>query len=252
MTTQQNEPKIIIEETPDQATQTAASLFKGIVCEAVADQKTCCLALSGGTTPHRLYEQLAQSALSEEIPWGQVEVFFGDERCVPQDHPESNYRMAQRALLDHVPIKLNQVHPMPADSQDIDAAAGDYERLIRKIVPAEQAGIPRFDLILLGMGADGHIASLFPDSQSLDEDRKLVVSHYVPVMDRRRMTFTFPLINSARNVLILITGSDKVEVVRDVLKHDEAKRRLLPAARVCPTNGVLIYVLDRAAGRLVG
>ncbi len=181
-----------------------------------------------------------------------MEIFFGDERDVPQDHVESNFRMVQRSLLDHVPIDLARVHPMPADAEDIQAAADQYEQAIRRIVPSEGGPIPRFDLILLGMGGDGHTASLFPNTDALKEHKRLVHAGFVPVLGRKRMTFSFPLINAARNVMFLVTGSDKAEAVLGVLGDSEEIRKQLPAAAVRPTDGALIIVLDAAAARLTG
>jgi 6-phosphogluconolactonase len=244
--------RVLVERTAEQATATAADLFKTIVCEAVGRRNAAHVALAGGTTPHSLYQKLAADAVSGQMPWRDVEIFFGDERDVPQDHVESNYRMVQRALLDHVPIDPARVHPMPADAEDIQAAADQYEQAIRRTVPADGGQIPRFDLILLGMGGDGHTASLFPNTEALGEHRRLVYAGFVPVLGRNRMTFTYPLINAARNVMFLVTGSDKAEAVLGVLGDSEDIRRQLPAAAIQPTDGCLIIVLDAAAARLTG
>ncbi len=244
--------KVIVERTAERATATAAVLFKSTVCEAVGQRGRAHVALAGGTTPHALYQKLAADATSGEVPWREVEVFFGDERDVPQDHVESNYRMAQRALLDHVPIDPSRVHPMPADAEDIQTAAQQYEQTIRQAVPTDGGQVPRFDLILLGMGGDGHTASLFPDTDALKEHTRLIYAGFVPVLGRSRMTFTYPLINAARNVMFLITGGDKAEAVLGVLGDSEEIRRRLPAAAVQPHNGSLVMVLDAAAARLTG
>jgi 6-phosphogluconolactonase len=244
--------QVIVERTAEQATATAAALFKTIVCEAVGHRGRAYIALAGGTTPHALYQRLAADATSGEVPWREVEVFFGDERDVPQDHVESNYRMAQRALLDHAPIDPSRIHPMPADAEDIQTAAQQYEQTIRQVVPAEGGGLPRFDLILLGMGGDGHTASLFPNTDALKEHQRLVYAGFVPVLGRKRMTFTYPLINAARNVMFLVTGTDKAEAVLGMLGDSEKIRSELPAAAVRPTHGAMIIVLDAAAARLTG
>ncbi len=247
-----NSRKVLVEATGSQAAATAGLLFKTIVCEAVSEKNTCCAALSGGTTPHGLYQSLVSSATTGEVPWECVELFFGDERDVPQDHTDSNYRMVQRTMLDHVPIDPRRVHPMPADRVQLESAAAEYEQLIRSVVPAGDDGIARFDLILLGMGHEGHVASLFPRTPAVDEQEKLVVAHHVSTLGRWRMTFTFPLINAARNVLMLVTGEDKAQAVADILSNDPARSELLPAARIAPRNGTLIMVLDAAAARLSG
>ena len=237
--------KVLVEETPEQATALAGELVKTIMCDAVSERGACHIALAGGTTPHLLYQQLATSCASGEVPWGQVQVFFGDERDVPHDHVESNYHMAQKTLLDHVPVEPSAVHPMPADSTDLPQAAADYEQSIRRIVPGEP---PRFDLVLLGLGADGHTASLFPGTDAVAETSKLVTSNFVPVLGRHRMTFTFPLINAARCVILLVTGEDKADAVAALLGDDEAARKDLPAARLT-LDANFILVLDAAAAR---
>ncbi|MHC4295355.1 MAG: 6-phosphogluconolactonase [Planctomycetota bacterium] len=245
----QDNPKVLVEETAEEATALASELFKSIICEAVDEEGICYLALAGGTTPYALYEQLARSCASGEVPWEQVQVFFGDERNVPQDHVESNYRMVQRTLLDHVPVQPTQVHPMPADSDQLDDAAAEYESLIRQLVPSEGAASPQFDLVLLGMGGDGHVASIFPGTDSVAEEKKLIAACFVPVLGRNRMTFTFPLINAARNVLLLVTGQDKAEAVGALLGDDPNARERLPAARIAP-NGLFTVVLDAPAAKL--
>ena len=240
--------EVYVEPSVEQATGLASKFVKSIVAEAVSRHGFCYLALAGGTTPHGLYLRLASDGLSGDVPWQNVEVFFGDERDVPQDDVASNFRMAQRTLLDHVPIDLMHVHPMPADSEDIEAAAAGYEKAIHKAVPANERGIPRFDLILLGMGGDGHTASLFPETAALDENEKLVLGYHVPKLGRHRMSVTFPLINAARNVLLFVTGADKADAVAKLFGTDNQARSELPISRVCP-DGALKIILDAAAAR---
>ncbi len=242
--------RILIEPTSSQATQLAADMFGTIVCDAVDKRGICHVALAGGTTPHGLYQLLAKSGNIDLLPWDLVEVFLGDERDVPQDHVESNFGMIQRTLLDHVPINLSRVHPMGADADDIAQAAADYERAIRDTVPAGDDGIPQFDLILLGMGGDGHTASLFPGSEALDVSDRLVVSCFVQVLGRSRMTLTFPLINAARNIIQLVTGGDKAEAIADLLSGAEDDKARLPVARIKPVAGKLLTILDEPAARL--
>jgi len=241
--------RVIVEPSAGEAVAFVMEVTKSIICEAAARSGACHVALAGGTTPHLLYQQLARSAMTGEVPWRQVQVFFGDERDVPHDHIESNYHMVQRALLDHVPIPPSHVHPMQADADDLDAASAEYENTIRQIVPAGDDGVPRFDLILLGIGANGHTASLFATTEVLDEREKLVSAYFVPVLGRRRMTFTYPLINAARNVLFLVSGQDKAEVMADILSGDADRCRAYPAGRVEPTGGTLMFVLDADAAR---
>jgi len=247
-----NPPKIIVEPTVEAAVEFVAGLFKTIVCEAASQRSACRMALAGGTTPRALYQRLAEDPSGEQVPWSQVEVFFGDERDVPLDHVESNYRMVQRTLLDHVPIHPMRVHPMRADAEDIEATAAEYERTVRQLVPAGQDGVPCFDLVLLGMGGDGHTASLFPGADALRENQRLVVAYHVPVLGRKRMTVTFPLINAARNVVLLVTGADKAQSVAVLLGPDTEARKALPAAGVNPAAGMLSIVLDAEAARSAG
>lgn len=240
---------VVVEPSAEQAAGFVGQLFKVVVCEAVAARGQCSVALAGGTTPYLLYQNLASCGASSELPWGAVNFFFGDERDVPLDHLENNYSMAQRALLDHVPIDPTRIHPMRADSDDLATAAAEYEKSIRDIVPSE-GGLPRFDLILLGMGGDGHTASLFPCTpESLEESKRLVVAHFVPMLSRRRMTMTFPLLNAARNVVLLVTGEDKAKAAQALLASDEAAKSHLPASRLHPA-GKLTIVLDAAAARM--
>jgi len=235
--------------TPEQATTAVVRLFKKIVGEAVRERGACAVALAGGTTPHALYKQLASHVFDADVPWDRVEVFFGDERDVPHDHVESNYHMAQRSLLDHVPVTPDRIHPMPADAEDLAAAAAEYEQIVRHHVPAGPDGVPRFDMILLGMGGDGHTASLFPRTEGLAETESLVVSHHVPILGRWRMTFTHRLINASRHVVFLIIGDDKAEAVAGLVGNDPAVRAELPAAQVQPYGGTLTIVLDAQAAR---
>ncbi len=245
----QQSKEVYVEPSVEQATGLASKFVKAIVSEAVGRHGSCYVALAGGTTPHGLYLRLASDGCSGDVPWQNVEVFFGDERGVPQDHVASNYRMAQRTLLDHVPIELMHIHPMPADAEDIQTAAIEYENTIRKTVPAGEQGIPRFDLILLGMGGDGHTTSIYPDTEAVSETEKLVVAYHVPVLGRNRMTVTFPLINAARNVILFVTGADKADAIAKLLDHDAEARAELPITRVNPAGGNFKIILDDAAAR---
>jgi 6-phosphogluconolactonase len=241
--------QLVIESTEDQAATFAATIVETIICETVGQRKVCTIALAGGTTPHMLYQRLAASAISSEVPWSDVEVFFGDERAVPHDDIDSNYRMAQRTLLDNLPIEPSRVHPMPADADDLQAAAQEYEQTIRRVIPAEGGAIPRFDLVLLGMGAEGHTASLFPRTDVLNERTKLVAAYFVPVLGRNRMTFTYPLINAARNVMVLVTGEDKADAIGKLIKENQPGNPDLPIGNVNPTDGKFFIIVDAAAGK---
>ncbi len=240
--------KIIVEPTAVKAAAKAAEIFKAIVGQAVADSGACRISLSGGSTPRTTYHELANHAITDGVPWSRVDLFLGDEHDVPQDDIESNYHMIQRILLDNAPIDWERVYPMRADCDDIQAAAAEYEQIIRSHVPAGENGIPQFDLVMLGIGGDGHTASLFPASPGIDEHEKLVVASYVPILGRNRMSITFPVINAAKNILLLVTGGDKATIVRRIFQDNDQS---LPAARINPTHGTFHIVLDADAARLL-
>ena len=239
--------RVVVKGSVASATHFVAELFQSIICEAVARKGSCSVVLAGGTTPHALYHLMAFEGAIADLPWGSVDFFFGDERDVPLDHVESNFGMAQRTLLDNVPVDPGRVHPMRADSDDLDEAAREYEQTIRRKVPSGADGVPAMDIILLGMGGDGHTASLFPGTKALKVADRLVVANPVPVLGRNRMTITYPLINAARNVIFLVTGRDKAEAVEKLLDQRYDDEKTIPAARVRPTDGLCVVVLDKAA-----
>lgn len=203
------------------------------------------IALAGGSTPRLLYERLAQTPRTMEINWNRVNVFWSDERAVPLDHDDSNYRMAREAL-QHLPIPKANTHPMYGNSVDLDAAARSYERVIQSAVPGSP---PRFDVVLLGMGPDGHTASLFPHSPALQAGGLVAATPEAPLEPHvRRLTFTFRLINAAAEVLILVAGDDKAEMVQQVLEG-ERDPQSLPVQGVAPENGTLVWMLDQGASK---
>jgi 6-phosphogluconolactonase len=211
--------------------------------EAVAARGRCALALAGGNTPRRAYELLAEPPLRDAVPWDALHLFWGDERCVPPDHPDSNYRMAREALIDRAPIAAANVHRVPTEEGSAAAVAAYYERELRTFFGLEVEDVPRFDLILLGLGPDGHTASLFPGSPALDETRRLVVPNSIDYMPHERVTFTFPVLNAARVIAFMIAGRDKAENLARALNGDPA----VPAGRIHPTDGEVRWYLDRAA-----
>lgn len=204
------------------------------------------LALSGGSTPKAVYSLLAQDekAGGGRLDWTKIHVFFGDERCVPADHSDSNYRMASEALLSHVPIPEENVHRVRTELEP-GAAAAAYER---EIVATFGTGEPRFDLILLGLGTDGHTASLFPQSSALEERKALVCATRVEKLNAHRITFTFPLINAAHSVMFITAGADKAPMLRNILRGDPSGTRY-PAQDVRPASGQLRWFTDEAAAR---
>ncbi len=207
-------------------------------------------ALSGGTTPRTLYQLLAQPAFAARFDWSRVHVWWSDERAVPPDHPESNFRLAHEALLSHVPIPTEQMHRVRTELGAVEAAQA-YEQTMRTTMGlASEVGLPRFDLILLGMGEDGHTASLFPYTPALEARDRWVVANPVPKLGAMRITFTFPLINAADAVIFLVSGASKATTLRDVLVGPLDVQRL-PAQGVMPPNGKLQWIVDRAAAAQV-
>ena len=202
-------------------------------------------ALAGGSTPRQLYELLASPAYRDRIDWQRVCIYFGDERCVPPEHTDSNYRMAREALLDHVPVLSQQVQRMEGEHPEPAQAARHYAEQLHAQLPKDEQGLPRFDLVLLGMGPDGHTASLFPNTDILDNISDLVAAVYVEKLRSWRLSLTYVTINRARHVLILVTGSNKASLIRDILGEQAVAARY-PIQGVQP-NGELLWYLDAAA-----
>ena len=218
---------------PPELAEAAASWTAERITGAVTARRACYLALAGGETPRGCYERLARSPYRESLPWGSVFVYWSDERQVPLDDPASNYAMAKAALLDHVPIPPEQVFPL----------VGDPTPALRR-VPPDAAGRPRFDVIHLGLGDDGHTASLFPGSPAVQEAHALVASvHDAPKPPPERLTLTLPVINAARAVLFMVQGASKKDALARVLRRDPT----LPASHVQPVDGELEFLVDRAA-----
>jgi 6-phosphogluconolactonase len=231
--------------TADDVADAAAFLFVNLAAQAVRERGAFYVALAGGTTPLSCYRLLSAPLISSRVDWEKTHVFFGDERCVPEGHPGRNDEAAATALLRHVPIPAKNVHRVPVTERD---AAERYESDVRGAFsifsPSSAKGIPRFDLVFLGMGPDGHTASLFPGHSSLEEKQRLVLHiDDAPTPPPRRVTFTLPLLNEARHVALLVTGKDKAAALARVLVDDMA----LPAARVRPPAGTLTILADAAA-----
>lgn len=222
----------------------AAQLIVRLAQEAIVTRGRFTIALSGGSTPKALYGLLATDPYLGQIDWSSVEIFWSDERCVPPDDAESNYRMAQEVLLDKIPLPASQVHRMPADQPDRDAASLAYTQEMQQTFGTN--GIPSFDLIQLGMGPEGHTASLFPHQESLHEQQRLVMPVIVPKPPPPRLTFTSPLLNAARQILFLVTGSEKSDAVQAVLEGDYLPDEY-PAQIVRPDKGEVTWMLDTKA-----
>jgi 6-phosphogluconolactonase len=203
-----------------------------------------CIALSGGSTPKRLYELLA-TEYRDRIDWQRIHLFWGDERYVPHDDPQSNFRMVRESLLSHVPVPLQNIYPVPTHFIHPENAARAYEGVLRNFFGGSA---PQFDLILLGIGADGHTASLFPGTAALNETERWVVPVEAPppFAPPQRLSFTFPLINQAKNIFFLVSGSDKRDVLQAILRKPEISRLKYPAAMPSP-KGRVIWFTDTAA-----
>jgi 6-phosphogluconolactonase len=203
---------------------------------ALAQKDSFTVALSGGSTPKVLYQVLAEE-FREQVLWSKVQFFWSDERHVPPDHPDSNYRMAHEALLSRVPVLESNVHRVRSENPSAQEAADEYEKII----------VPRLDLILLGLGTDGHTASIFPGSEVLHETKRLVAAPWVEKLNAYRITMTLPLLNNGASVLFLVSGAEKAQIVKEILEGPKQ----YPAQAVQPINSELIWMLDRdAAGNL--
>lgn len=246
-----------VEPTFEALTALAA---KGVVFwgqKAIARRGVFHLALSGGSTPKALYAALAGEPYAHQLAWQHVHLWWSDERDVPSDHPDSNYKLAYDAWIGKVPIPPENVHRVPTELGAAQAAA-QYEAAIESRVerragrdgPTSGFVLPTFDLILLGMGDDGHTASLFPGTPALHERRRLVAAQFVPKLNAQRITFTAPLINAADVVIVLVSGAGKAETLRRVLLGDY-RPDVLPAQLVAPTDGKLFWMVDAAAAAQV-
>lgn len=245
------ESSVRILPDPEMLGHAAAADFVECAREAVAPRGRFTVALAGGSTPRRLYQLLAGPPYREEVAWDRVEVFWGDERVVPPDHPDSNYAMAMEALLCRVDVAPARIHRIPAERADRGGAARDYQLEIARVLGADPGGPPpALDLVLLGMGADGHTASLFPWSPALRERRRWVVTHFVPTLKADRVTLTPALINRAREIRILVAGAGKAAALAEALEGPRDPERL-PVEIVQPAAGRLVWLVDAAAaGRL--
>lgn len=251
---------VILPDRPALAEQ-AAERFVSIAHNAIAARGMFTVALSGSSTPRDLYALLATPKFSTPIQWTYTHVFFGDERAVSPEHPDSNFRMANEALISKIPIPQENVHRILAE-KDPHEAACDYEKTLAEffenplLSPSpvkrgrEGVGVgvrpPRFDLTLLGLGADGHTASLFPHTSALRETARWVIAYFVDQAKKNRITLTAPVINAAENILFLVAGAEKAQTVRAVLRGDYRPDDF-PAQLIQPTQGRVVWLLDREA-----
>lgn len=241
-----SKPEKHIYANPEALVEVMAERVVALIHQTVEQHDRCLLALSGGQTPRRLYGLLA-TTYRAVISWRKVHLFWGDERYVSPEDPHSNFRMAKEALLDHIPIPHDHVHPMPTLLPEPEEAAKEYEQTIMAYFASRW---PRFDLVLLGMGLDGHIASLFPRHPALEEEAKVVCAVRVEGTPPRRLTLSLPAINQAANIHFLVTGREKAPAVK-LAFTPAAPLRTSPARGIHPLDGHLVWWLDNAAAALL-
>jgi 6-phosphogluconolactonase len=243
---QEGPPGFEVRVLPDgrEAARAAARELVSAHADAIADRGSFRVALSGGSTPRALYETLSRPPFRGQIDWGRARIFFVDERCVPPDHERSNYRLVKERLIDPLRLPAENVFRMRGE-EDPPRAARAYEELLEnEFGRADRT--PRFDFVLLGLGSDGHTASLFPGTRAVGEKRRRVVANWIPKLSEWRLTLTLPVVNAARSAIFLVTGSEKATVVSTVLRMKRGVSTL-PASLVRPRRGSLIWILDEAA-----
>ncbi len=227
----------------------AATRFVDLSQQFISSDGVFHAALAGGNTPRELYRLLDSDEFRLPVCWSKVHLFWSDEPPVPPDHPDSNYGMVWKELISRIPIPPANVHRMEAENSDLELAAAQYQEALRNFVLCDSSGFPRFHLIILGLGPDGHTVSLFPDSQVLQFTSRWVDTPFVEHLRGRRITLTLPVLNAAHHLLFLVTGAEKAEMLRSVLEG--TTRPPLPGQLVRPKNGELVFLTDAAAGRLV-
>jgi 6-phosphogluconolactonase len=229
----------------------AASRFLQEARRATQERGLFSVALAGGSTPRPLYALLADDpSFRPEVPWDKTHFFWGDERPVPPSSPQSNYRMAHEAMLSKVPAPPGHIHRIRAEDPDVSRVALEYEEDLRAFFHLEPGQFPRFDLVLLGMGPDGHTASLFPGTEGLEERKRLVIANWVDNLHAHRITMTLPVLNQAALVLFLVSGEEKAATLRRVFEEG-GPQDPLPARLIQPTHGRLLWLVDQDAGRLL-
>jgi 6-phosphogluconolactonase len=231
--------------TPQELFAAAAEEVIRAATDAVAQRGRFTIALSGGSTPKSLFNLLATNARTV-LPWDRMFFFWGDERHVPPTDPDSNYKMAEETMLSKIPVAAGNVFRIAAENPDAAAAAESYEKTLQKFFALQSGQFPRFDLILLGMGPDGHTASLFPGSAGLQEKSRRVIANWVDKFKTHRLTFTLPVLNAAACVAFLVSGTDKAPALHAVLESD-APGEQYPSKLVRPADGKVIWLIDRAA-----
>lgn len=238
-------PRVEVYDNADALFRAASEKIAAMLEAALRERGTASFVLTGGNTPKPFYELLADSPYHERLDWSHIQFFWGDERCVPPDSPESNYGVAWKALISKLPVASENVHRIPGEMDDPEKAALQYEAEIRRIIP--DSSPPSFDVVLLGMGEDGHTASLFPGTH-WNEERWVVANHATGRLTANRVTMTPRLLNAARNVLFLISGAAKAKALAGVLEDPASD---YPAKRIQPPSGNLTWMVDKEAASLL-
>lgn len=229
----------------------AAQEFVQAAASAVGARGSFNVALAGGSTPKALYSLLVNDpTLRSQVPWDKMHLFFGDERHVPPDHPDSNFRMATEAMISKSPLKPEQVTRIKAENPDADQAALEYEKTLRDYFKLKPGDYPRFDLVLVGMGNEGHTLSLFPGTKALHADGRIVVRNWVGKLYTDRITLTAPAASNSAEILFMVTGADKAPALKAVLEGPFEPDQL-PAQLLQPKNGKLLWLVDAAAGSML-
>lgn len=234
----------------------AARRFAELAVAFTRDAGRFTVALSGGSTPKAMFQILAEKPFADSLPWRSIYFFWGDERCVPPNHAESNYRMANETLLSKVPVPRENILRIPAEDEDHESAAANYSETIRQFfkpaagAPGAEPEWPSLDLVFLGMGPDGHTASLFPGTTALCADGGVAVANYVDKLQSWRITLTADAINRARNVIFLVAGADKAPALKEVIEGPRNPKQY-PSQLIKPSHGALLWMVDEAAAKLL-
>lgn len=239
--------EIVITDDAAHLAKTAANIFATTAKNCVAQKDSCAVALSGGSTPRILHRILAKEPYCTDIPWDKIHIFWVDERCVPEDHPASNFGLAKKDFLDQIPIRVEHIHPMPAAVAPKEGAE-KYQRELEAFFQIKEQGFPVFDLIFLGVGKDGHTASLFPAKSSMKSLEKWVAVAKGGIPSIYRLTLTYDVLNRSKQICFLVSGKEKAQIVKSVFENKEAH---LPAQEIQPMNGKLTWLLDKTAACLL-
>ena len=242
-----SKPEIIITDDPSELAETAANIFTSTAKACVTKKNLFTVAISGGSTPRGMHKLLAEEPFRSDIQWNKTHIFWVDERCVPVDDPESNFGLAKKDFLERIPIPLEQIHPMAGEFAP-EEGAKKYQEEMERVFQIQEEDFPTFDLIFLGMGNDGHTASLFPGAKSSRAPDRWVIAVKGGNPNVYRLTLTYDVLNRARRVCFMVSGKEKAPIVKTVLENKDAR---LPAQKIQPVQGELTWLLDREAASLL-